>query len=405
MNTIPGPNSLSLRQPQYWMLLGGGEPFRLLFPLGVILGLVGVLLWPAFALGWWETYPAFPHARIMIQGFLTAFVFGFLGTALPRLLEVKRVGRQPTFFLAAGLVGLTVVHLLHFTVIGDGFFLVLLGAFFLLLLDRLRHRQDTPPPGFVLVLMGMACAWLGTGLLFADGLGGGTLPAWVIKLARLMAWQGYLLLPILGIGAFLLPRFFGLPSRHAFPELMMPTPEWRRRAAFAAGCGGLILLAFFLEASGWVLWGNLLKAVTVVVYVLREVPLHKATEAKGSLAFGLRIALLALPVGFALIAAFPAWQLTFVHVVFITGFSLITLIVASRVVLGHSGQSVQFKAVLPAVLILILLVLGGLLVRVGADFWPEHRYGLYGISATMWALGVVIWSVSILPGVRYPDDE
>ena len=73
--------------PGVWTLAARGEPFRVLFPLGLVLGIVGVALWPLYALGWIAIYPAIAHQRIMIEGFVTSFVIGFLGTAMSRLLE------------------------------------------------------------------------------------------------------------------------------------------------------------------------------------------------------------------------------------------------------------------------------------------------------------------------------
>lgn len=385
-------------------LTAAGEPYRLLFPLGALLGVVGVLLWPAFVWGGWEVYPAQAHARIMIQGFLGAFVVGFLGTALPRLLDVPRVGLTATLTFAVGFVVMVVFQILDCNAAGDGMFLLLLTTFLVLLAMKARHRRDTPPPGFVLVGMGMACAWAGTVLLLLSDLGVGV-PPWLYRLARLLAWQGFLLLPVMGVGAFLLPRFFGLPNQQAFPELLIPTAEWKRKAAFAAGCGGLILASFVLESCGWLRWGVILRAGSVFIYFLREVPLHKAKDAKGSLAWALRIALLAFPLGYLLVAAFPAWQLAMLHVVFIAGFGLITFTVASRVILGHSGQSDRFKSFLPPVVLMTILFLVALLLRVGADFTSLQRFSLYGISAVVWVVAVVVWSAGILPGIRYADDE
>jgi len=48
-----------------------------------------------------------------------------------------------------------------------------------------------------------------------------TAAAYWIPLQRRLAYQGFVLLPIPGIGPFILPRFFGLPSPHDFPEACM----------------------------------------------------------------------------------------------------------------------------------------------------------------------------------------
>ena len=67
--------------------VAAGEPFRFFFPVGVLAGLVGAALWPLHFGGTYAPYPALAHARIMAEGFLGGFAFGFLGTALPRMLS------------------------------------------------------------------------------------------------------------------------------------------------------------------------------------------------------------------------------------------------------------------------------------------------------------------------------
>jgi len=80
-------------------------------------------------------------------------------------------------------------------------------------------------------------------------------------------------------------------------------------------------------------------AAGIFLYFFREVPVHRAGLGGGSLALGLRIALCSMPLAYALMAALPGHAFSLPHVLFAGGFSLLTLIVASRVVLGHSGQS------------------------------------------------------------------
>jgi uncharacterized protein involved in response to NO len=59
------------------------EPFRVFFPAGVLGGIVGVALWPLYFTHVTEFYPGLGHARIMACGLFGAFIFGFLGTAIP----------------------------------------------------------------------------------------------------------------------------------------------------------------------------------------------------------------------------------------------------------------------------------------------------------------------------------
>jgi hypothetical protein len=69
--------------------LAAWEPFRLFFPQAVLAGIVGVLLWPLYFWHFTEFYPGLGHIRIMAFGFFGGFIFGFLGTALPRMLSAR----------------------------------------------------------------------------------------------------------------------------------------------------------------------------------------------------------------------------------------------------------------------------------------------------------------------------
>ena len=50
------------------------EPFRIFFPLGLLVSIAGVCLWPLLYGGWLEFYPGVAHARFMMGGFVGAFL-------------------------------------------------------------------------------------------------------------------------------------------------------------------------------------------------------------------------------------------------------------------------------------------------------------------------------------------
>lgn len=393
------------RRKGYWRLIAEGEPFRLLFPLGAAIGIFGVMMWPVFVWNISSVYPGIPHARIMIEGFLGCFVTGFLSTALPRLLGVPKVSIFETTACAAALVGTVGLQYSGRTLWGDLMFFCTIFTLVFLLGVRTMFRKDTPPPAFVLVAMGLLSALAGSFGLVISQATPDLMPLWVVPCAKLLLYQGFILLPIMGIGAFLLPRFFGLPNRQSFPESLALPPGWGRRAAFAALCGLAIVASFAIEVAGLPRWGYALRAGTLLVYFFREVPVHQAGFGGGSLVFGLRIALFAVPTGYLLLALMPERALTLVHVVFITGFSLLTFIVASRVVFGHSGQSEKFRASLWPVLILCALFFLAMLTRVSADWLPKVQMNHYAYAAIAWTAGVLVWMARILPGVTRGDEE
>src|SRR5208283_3715407 len=149
---------------RYLQLIGLGEPFRLFFPLGTIIGIGGVLMWPLFVWHVTQIYPGIEHPRVMIEGFLTCFVIGFLGTALPRLLDVPRITLAETLGFALALTAVAICHWNGLLLWGDLLFFCALAGFVTILLGRARSRKDTPPPAFVLVGMGLLAGLAGSGI-------------------------------------------------------------------------------------------------------------------------------------------------------------------------------------------------------------------------------------------------
>ena len=127
------------------------EPFRIFFPVGVVIGLSGVLLWPLFYMGITSTYPATVHARFMSEGFLSCFIFGFLGTAGPRVLSAQPFSGWEVSRLLALVGAAAMAHFWSYHALGGTFFTGALIFFAASLIRRFRQRQDSPPPNFSLV--------------------------------------------------------------------------------------------------------------------------------------------------------------------------------------------------------------------------------------------------------------
>ena len=398
---IPYSERLSVTD---YFSLSWGEPYRLLFPLGVALGFVGVGLWPLFYTGWFGLpYPVPHHAHIMIQGFFGSFVFGFMGTAMPRMLTAPKLTAFEVSLFIVLLVCSTGFHVAGKTVLGNSCFLVLLVSFVLVMRPRFVARQDVPPPGFLLVIFGWVSAFMGTlVLLLATNY---SVSGFWYRLAQLLLFQGFLLFPILGIGAFLFPRFFGLPNLHNLEESRTLPPGWKNRAYLAAVCGILILVSFILEARGLVRSGPLLRLGVAAVYLGREVPFFRTFRNHGTLGVCLGTALLLLLAGLFCQALFPQYGKAMEHIVFMGGFGLLTATVATRVILGHSGQSHRLKLKMPLLLTMMILVILALLTRISADVFPKVMVSHQIYAAGVWIIAVGIWAVKILPGVLIQGEE
>ncbi len=115
------------------------EPFRIFFPLGLLLGAIGVALWPLFVWHAIVFYPAQAHVRLMIEGLMGSFIIGFLGTAGPRLLDASPLLAVETCALLVLQIASAFLHLTQRQTVGDIVFLVLLLLFLGMMARRARE--------------------------------------------------------------------------------------------------------------------------------------------------------------------------------------------------------------------------------------------------------------------------
>ena len=386
----------------------GREPFRVFFPEGVLAGLIGVALWPLHFGGVLELYPNIAHARIMAFGLFGAFIMGFLGTAMPRMLSANPLKSVQVLLL----LGLHLAMVLSFAagkiMWGDTLLLALLVCFATLMAVRAMQRKDLPPPGFVLVFLAFLCvlsgAILALWLSYQVRQGEEINSVWV-SLQRLFSYQGFVLLPILGIGPFILPRFFGMQSAHDLPEALKPTAAWSRKALTALAAGVLIVGSFFLEAWGWYRTAHAIRFVTTLVYLALEFPFRNAPNARSALGASLRIAFITLLAGFLTIIFWPEFRTGLLHLTLVGGFAVITFVVATRVVFGHSGNLDKLKDRNRWLLWAVGLMLFAMATRISGDFWPKILVSHYNYGALVWAIGVAIWAWKVLPKVLEAEDE
>ena len=240
------------------------EPFRVFFPVGALLALLGVALWPLYYAGLLAEYPSVLHARLMIEGFFASFIIGFLGTAGPRITSAPIFpGRRccscsrsifsPPACTSAARIG---------PVIFSSSFC--LATFAVILGQRFVQRAASPPPNFALVALGLLNGMVGALLLaFYQN----QLYAAPYRIGANLLEQGFVLLPILGVGPYLLARLLNLSRTDALPESRVLPTGWGPRAAFALTIGLTIDATFVAETYGWPRSAGWLRAGAVLFYL------------------------------------------------------------------------------------------------------------------------------------------
>jgi len=230
-------------------------------------------------------------------------------------------------------------------------------------------------------------------------------PARWVTFQHLLSYQGFVLLPILGVGTYLIPRFFGLPNRQDFAESRTPPPGWLPKAAAAAATGGLILVSFWVEAAGWYRTGAGIRLAASALYLAREIPVHRAPGTSDALATPLKLAFALLLSGFLAVLMFPAYRIALLHLTLIGGFAMITLTIATRVVFGHSGNRALLAGRNRWLKVSVFLMLFAMVTRVSGDFWPKIMASHYIYGALLWAIGAGVWAYYVLPKVLTPDPD
>jgi len=371
-----------------------GEPFRLFFPLGLLASIIGVLLWPAVFRGWLDYYPLEAHARWMV-----IVIVGFLGTAGPRLL-----GTRP-FMLWEFLLHLTIAMAMmtalwcNRIVLADlltGIWLI--GVLTSMLGRFLFGRRDTPPPGLPLAVLGIIGA-ITAGLCF--GLGIPTTPT-THQFLRLLYFQGFLWLPILGVAPYLLPRFFGNRSPHSFDESATLPTGWMRPFLESMAAGLILILSFALEAWGHARMGHLLRVLIVVVHLASSVPGLIAWTKTNGLGLALRWVVPCAAGGWLLAVVFPHLRIGMLHLMFIGATGLLMLGVATRVILGHNDRHDRLASPMRWFHALWFLVIFTAATRLTSDFIPKVRVSHFTYAALLWVLVIAFWSWKLRRELRLP---
>lgn len=365
------------------------EPFRIFFPLGAALGVIGVSLWPLYYFGAGIFYPNIAHARLMIEGFMASFIFGFLGTAGPRITSARHfsLAEVGTLFsldlFAAGL------HLGEANRSGDIVFILCLAFFLRTIAIRFHQRKNSPPPNFVLVALGLMSGLVGVALV---ALSETAKYSRTYQFGTALLNQCFVLLPVLGVTPFFIGRLLDLPGSD-LPESRSFPPAWRREAGLALIIGLTIIASFAMELCDFSRVGGWLRLAAIGSYLVARIPFRKPAF----LANCLRAAVISVAIGFGAIALWPVYRIGGLHIVFIAGFNLVVFTVATRVVFGHSGNLARVRTPMPFFVVTIVFLFLAMISRFTAELAPQARTVHLIGAAICWLTAVAIWIVRVIP--------
>ncbi len=362
------------------------EPFRIFFPLGVLLAWIGVGHWLLYTTGATATYSCRFHGLVQMQAFMMAFAVGFLLTALPRRTQTPAVGRMEMAALAAALVVTTGAAIIESWVLAEIAYATL---FVLLIQFALRRFLSStagrrPPAAFVLLPIAAAQGLAGAALIAAAD-ANAVLPS-SGYLGVLLVEQGVFLCLAVGIGSLVLPLIGGAPPP---PDLgSAPRETWKALAYAAAGVA--IFASLLLEQLGFERSGPLFRAMVVGIGLGFGGGALRLPGKPGAHRKMVWLAVWLMPVGLIASAIWPDYRVPALHILYIGGFSLMAFGVGSHVAMSHLNMEQLALGRPPAVIVLGAAFVIALCARFAAD--ASDTYFIHvGWAAGVWIFGSAVW--------------
>lgn len=385
---------------QRWQTFSAA-PHRMFFFAGAVQSVLTIIWWLADLLGRyggvyepikWTLSALDAHAFLMIYGFFSFFIFGFLMTTYPRWMQGEEVSHghySLAFgFLVTGIALFFIGLVTHIFLVKLALLIFLFGwsiGLYALLRVYLRAKHPDKRHATITSVM-LVMAWL----MIAAFISG---EAWLVLLAK----TG-------GVWLFLLPIFFAVSHRmipffsaNAIVGYDVVRPYWA-----LAWVLPLALVHFVMEVLNLAAWNWLadLPMALIGLYLTVKWKLEKSLSTPllamlhiGFAWFGIAMLLYALQSLYLLVAGNSILLKAPLHALVIGYFGSMLMAMATRVTLGHSGRPLAADR-LTWVIFLIFQAVAVL--RIAADvpiFDFSVRSVLYLAAGLLWVCCFGAWIV------------
>lgn len=366
------------------------EPYRLFFSIGLLMAAAGVAPWIMIHAGLLTSYPNVFHARVMFHGFLMAFISGFLMTAVPRMSGTESCRPVEA---ALVLVLLTAQLLIASdTSLSAALFTCHAAVLLAFVARRVFRRRQNPPSVFLFVPVGLITAFIGGILLiFAK-----SLPAAWAKLGQLWAFEAFVLNLIIGLGSRLIPVLSRAPGALS---PMQGGGSWKSHLPLLA----LFNLSFPIQAFFDSQAGLTLRALTLTWAAFGSLRLVAPMRPITALGVALRVSTAFLFVPYYLMVLFPAGRIHWLHLTYIGGLGLMTIMVAVRVVLSHGGAGLEKEVRSRGLTAVAALLVVATLTRTIVPIWnPADSFLAFSAAGVLWILSLFLWWLTLGRHARAP---
>lgn len=371
------------------------DPYRLFFPLGAMSLLYGLILWMLYGLFEFGDFPYEKHIMLFLGGYLSFSVIGFLLTAIPRFTSTDFLTKNELFLFALAIL----FSIVTFLIDKIGFFWGTIHILFFLLIvfaaKRFSERKNNPPYTFIFVGLGVILGALGSLIMSLSYISPAEFHS-LEKFGTIIFYDYTVFSLILGVGGRLIPGILGFSEvvnrqRNIYEKnapffKMIPTRIWL--SLF------FLITAIILELKGFERYSWSIKAFLVTFFSIKYWQLYKKPKLLKWHRQILRLSCFFLVLGSWVLCFSNQYTTHLKHMIYIGCYSLLTLMVASRVIIAHSNESLDYEYRKYPYLFVGALIAIASFTRILAPFIEDSYLPHLGYSALLFGAAVIIWILS-----------
>ena len=353
------------------------DPYSFLFSLGLLSAFFGVSVWIAFQRVYLNFFPKQIHGGLMFSAFLWPFTAGFLMTAIPKMTRT-----QPAHFIEVALPFFLVITQWALSLLDKpqlSYALYGIQIFFLISFigRRFRSRGQTPFEGFVFIPFAFVFGLFGPIYYFLSS-------SQNLSFFYIFSGQIFVLNLVCGLGSRLIPILTRVPQA-INPDVAGVRSRFLEMFLFAAFLNSSFVFEFFRMNQ----LAYAIRVLFLIIFSIRHLKVFLCPMVRSYVGWGIRVSIFSIILGYLLLAITKGNQLALFHLVFIGGFTLITMMVATRVTLAHGGESLDLELNSKWIVLVVALLFVSMLLRVLA-FSDLLGWTLFS-SAIVFSLALGTW--------------
>jgi uncharacterized protein involved in response to NO len=213
----------------------------------------------------------------------------------------------------------------------------------------------------------------------------------------------------MGVGGKLIPGIFGHAPIIVLQRSAGTTskPILKNIPTQLFVLGALFIVSFVMEIFANRTIGTGLRAIVVTFVALAYWKTLKLPQERGVMTIMLWLSAWSIVLGVWGYVLSPVYAVHAAHLIFVSGFSLMTLMVASRVTLAHNQNQETKERLEKKSKILLwvgILVILAALTRVTAPFIDPLTYFRHLMyAAILWAVALLMWMILLVPRMWKPE--